>query len=186
MVQLHERLSERTQVTEKWTRKAWHKRAMCENKSLNFTALFVPHAQPHFPGDYWRVRKHGVNSTVSYLDSIVDEKLVIVAHMFTHLKHYRSEIFQDRMNALSRSVGRLLDRSKNVRVLVKGPHTYFDTFAYKYYMYRAIIKEAFKDLYDRVVFMEQGDMTLAKHNLYTHPDSDTVREAVRQLLGFIC
>ena len=116
----------------------------------------------------------------------MDEKLVIVVHMFSHLKHYRSEIFQERMNAISSSVGRLLVRNKNVRVLVKGPHTYFNTFAYKYYMYRAIIKDAFKDLYDRVVFMEQGDMTLAKHNRYSHPDIDTVREAVRQLLGFIC
>ena len=90
------------------------------------------------------------------------------------------------MNAISSSARRLLGENNNVRILVKGPHTFNNILAYKYCMYRSIVKEAFKDLYDRVVFMEQGDMTIAKNNKYIHPDIGIVREAVRQLLGFIC
>ena len=42
------------------------------------------------------------------------------------------------------------------------------------------------DLHDRVVFMEQGDMTIAKNNKDNHPGIDIKREAIRQLIGYIC
>ena len=175
-----------TQVTEKWTRRAWHKRSMCENKSLNFTASYIPHAQPLFPGDEWRRKNWETKSTAAYLGEIEDERVVVVIHLGKHLQYYRSEIFEDRMNAISRSVRHLLGRNNNARVLIKGPHTFYNVFAYQYYIYRAIIKESFKDLYDRVVFMEQGDMSIAKKSMEVHPAISFVREAVRQLIGYSC
>ena len=99
--------------------------------------------------------------------------------MFAHIIYYRSEIFRDRMEAI-------LDRNKDVMILVKGPHTYSNIRNYMYYVYRDIIKEEFKELCDRVVFMEQGDMTIAKKNKALHPAIDIVKEAVRQLIGYIC
>ena len=90
------------------------------------------------------------------------------------------------MNAISNGVRRLLSRNKNAVVLLKGPHTFDAIMAYNYYMHRAIMKEAFKGLHDQVVFMEQGDMTIAKGNKDIHPNLRIVREAVRQLIGYIC
>ena len=146
------------------------------------------HAQPFFPRDNWDPSQYGRHSLVSYLSDIedADEDLVIVIHMFSHTLNYRTEIFQDRMNAISSSVRRLLDRNNKVRVLLKGPHTYKYIATYKYYMYRKIMKETFKDLYDKVVFMEQGDMTVAKNSKSIHPENDIVREAVRQMIGYVC
>ena len=90
------------------------------------------------------------------------------------------------MNTIGRSVKHLVSRNKNAIVLIKGPHTFYNVFAYQYYMYRAIIKDAFKDLYDKVVFMEQGEMTIAKKVMEVHPVISCVREAVRQLIGYSC
>ena len=90
------------------------------------------------------------------------------------------------MNAISGSVRRLLSRKHSAIVLIKGPHTFNSILAYKYYVYRAIITETFKDLYDRVIFMEQGDMTIAKNSKDSHPDIGIKKEAIRQLIGYIC
>ena len=174
-----------TQVTETWTVSAWHKQAMCHNSYVNFTASFILHGRPFFPGDYWRTVNYGISPT-AYLDGVREEKVVIVIHMFIHLSHYRFELFQDRMNTISNGVRRLLSRKNNAIVLIKGPHTFSTILAYKYYLYRAIITETFKDLHDRVVFMEQGDMTIAKKSKDYHPSIDIKREAIRQLIGYIC
>ena len=42
------------------------------------------------------------------------------------------------------------------------------------------------DLHDRVVFMVQRDMTIAKNRIGNHPGIDIEREAIRQLIGYIC
>ena len=176
-----------TQVTEKWTAKAWHKRSMGISRAMNFSATMIPHPHPFYPGNKWANKRFTNQYIAAYFDGIVDNsKVVIVIHMFSHIIHYRNEIFQDRMKAISRSVRNLLEGNKNVLILVKGPHTFNSILTYKYYMYRAILKEEFKELYDRIVFMEQGDMTIAKKNEEVHPVIDIVKEAIRQLIGYIC
>ena len=170
-----------TKVTKGFTKKG------CINRTLNFTASFIPHrALPLFAGNEWKSSRYDRKSISALLDDVLDEKLIIVIHMFSHIKHDRSEIFQERMNAISSSVRRLLGRNENVMILVKGPHTFNNILAYKYYLYRVIIQETFKDVSDKVIFMEQGDMTIAKNNKDIHPGIGIVREAVRQMIGYIC
>ena len=175
-------------MTEKWTEKAWHKRTLCISAAMNFTAEWIPHAQPFYAGKRrWQNKKYTIHPIAAYLDENSDKStLIFVIHMFTHPINYRSEIFRDRMRAISRSARHLLDKNKDAVILVKGPHTFNYLYSYKYYIYRAILKEEFKALYDRVVFLEQGDMTIAKGNTEPHPAIDIVKEAVRQLLGYIC
>ena len=178
-----------TQVTEQWTRKAWHKRALCVSVIMNSTAEWIPHAQPFYTSrDNWEPKQYTTHPIAAYLDEIpsYSKGLVIVVHMFTHLISFPSKIFRDRINAIQKSARQLLDRNKDIKVLIKGPHTFKNLYSYNYYLYRSIIKEEFKDMFDRVVFMEQGDMTKAKCNMDSHPTIDIVQEAVRQLIGFSC
>ena len=176
-----------SQITEKWTQKAWHKRTLCYSVAMNFTAEWIPNAQPFYVGNSWDTRKYTTHPIAAYLDEISDNsKLVIVIHIFAHFSNYRSEIFRDRMKAISKSARHALDRNKDIIILVKGPHTYNQVRSYYYYHYRVIIKEEFEELYDRVVFMEQGDMTIAKKNSEIHPLLDILKEAIRQLIGYIC
>lgn len=175
------------QLTEKWTREAWHKRTLCVNPVLNFTAEWIPHAQPFYVGDHWDTRKYTTHPISGYLNEFSDDsEFVIVIHMFSHFCNFHFSVFRDRMKAISRSTRHLLERNKVIKILVKGPHTFNHIRSYNYYMYRAIMKEEFRDLYDYVVFMEQGDMAIAKKNDEIHPLVDVMKEAVRQFIGYTC
>ena len=176
-----------SQMTEKWSAKAWHKRTLCYSSNMNFTAEWIPHGQPFYVGNRWDTRRYTTHPISAYLNEVSDiSKLVIIIHMFAHYSNFRSEIFRDRMKAISKSTAHLLDRNKDVTVLVKGPHTFNQVRSYFYYQYRAIMKKEFEELQDRVVFMEQGDMTIAKKSEEIHPVLDILKEAVRQLIGYVC
>ena len=176
-----------SQMTEKWSERAWHKRTLCYSSTMNFTAEWIPHGQPFYVGNHWDTRRYTTHPISAYLNEVSDNsKLILVVHIFSHYSNFRSEIFLDRMKVISKSAKHLLERAKNVMVLVKGPHTINQVRGYWYYHYRAIMKKEFEALQDRVVFMEQGDMTIAKRNEPIHPEIDILKEAVRQLIGYTC
>ena len=175
-----------TQITETWKWKSWHKQSVCRNSNLNFTAQWIPHAQPFYSGR-WESKDQTTHSISADLNNISNSsKIVVVVHIFAHQSTFRSEIFQDRISSISRSARQLLNRNKDVIILVKGPHTFDQLRSYFYYQYRAIIKKEFKGIANRIVFMEQGDMTIAKKNEEIHPEIDILKEAVRLLIGYIC
>ena len=165
-----------------------HKRSFCFSSNLNFTAEWTPHGQPFYVGKTkWESRRYTTHPISSYLNEVSDSsKSVIVVHIFAHYCTFRSEIFRDRIKSISRSAEHLLNRNKNVTILVKGPHTFNQLRGYWYYHYRAIMKKEFEALHDRVVFMEQGDMTIAKRSEPLHPEIDILKEGVRQLIGYTC
>ena len=77
--------------------------------------------------------------------------------------------------------------------MIKGPHTYKipdlrgnrlnDYFGY---VYKDIMFKAFEGLHDKIVFMDQADMTTAKGLVKNHPPEDVVKEAVFQMFDYIC
>ena len=175
------------QVTEKWSERAWHKRSLCYSSAMNFTAEWFPHGQPFYVGNHWDTRRYTTHPIHAYLNEVSENsKLILVVHIFSHYCNYRSEIYRDRMKLISKSAKHLLDRNKDAMILVKGPHTMNQIRNYWYYHYRAIMKKEFEGIHDRVVFMEQGDMTIAKRNGPIHPELDILKEAVRQLIGYTC
>ena len=54
------------------------------------------------------------------------------------------------------------------------------------YPYRDIIYEEFTGLHDKVVYMDQKDMTTSESNKDLHPSEEIVRESVYQLFSYIC
>ena len=176
------------QITEAWTKKAWHKRSVCVVDALNFTMEWTSHAQPFFVGKEWFPNRYSTHSIASSIDALSgDIPAIIVVHMYSHVIYWHPSVFQDRMRAVSRSIKHFLNRNKDAKVLVKGPHTFTNTsMSYFSYVYSDILKEEFKDLYDKVMFMDQADMTVAKENRELHPPRDISEEAVRQFLGYVC
>ena len=152
-----------------------------------FHCRMDPHAQPFYIGDHWDPRIYTTHPIHAYLNEMSENsKLILVIHIFSHYAYFRSEIYRDRMKLIGRSAKHLLDRNKDAIILVKGPHTSNELRSYWYYHYRAIMKKEFEAIHDKVVFMEQGDMTIAKRNRRTHPELDILKEAVRQLIGYAC
>ena len=77
--------------------------------------------------------------------------------------------------------------------LIKGPHTYKipDSRCYRLndyfeYVYKDIMRKEFEGLHDKIVFMDQADMTTAKGLVDNHPPEDVVKEAVFQIFDYLC
>ena len=179
------------QITEKWTTEKWHRKSICIVPAINFTLEWLPHAQPFFPGEEWDNQKFGIYSIAKNIDSLQysSTKTYFVIHMHMHMTAFHHSIFRDRMKRISKSVRDLLKINKNVTFLIKGPHTYnrakqLDD--YYGYIYKDIMFQEFQGLHDKVVFMDQKDMTIAKALIRNHPRKDVVRGAVFQMLDYIC
>ena len=181
-------------TTEAWTKLTWHKRSTCRIPSINFTMEWLPHGQPFSVGIHFDVNKYTLNAESNQIDEIRnDVKVVYVIHMFMHKLAFHYSVFTDRMRRISRSVKRLLERNKHAKVLIKGPHTFTSTPVgiqrlsdYFGYLYRDIMYEEFKGLHDRIIYMDQKDMTIAKAVDPNHPPRVVVEQTVHQMFNYIC
>ena len=182
------------QISEKWTTEKWHRKSKCIVPPLNFTIEWLPHAQPFFPGEEWDLHKFAVNCIAKDIDEIGDKQNVIfVIHMHMHFTAFHHSIFHDRMRHISNSVRNILQKNKHVIFMIKGPHTYKipdlrgnrldDYFGY---LYKDIMYNEFQGLHDKIVFLNQADMTTAKGLVKNHPPEDVVKEAVFQMLDYTC
>ena len=174
-------------ITEKWIKEKWHKRSSCAIKRLNFTMEWIPHAQPFHIGPEWDTNRYTTHSIADYLDGLHREaNVVIVIHIFSHVNGYHMSVFRDRMRAISKSTKKILNRSKNAKVFIKGPHTHKLLGSMFTYAYHSIIENEFKDLHDSVYYLDQTALTIAKGNIDVHPGIDVVEAAVKEMLGYIC
>ena len=178
------------QVTEKWTIKKWCKRSVCVVPSMNFTMQWLPHTLPVIGKG---MDSETIHSIATFINEIDNETMTIfVIHMYAHLLYFHTSVFRDRMRAISISVRRLLQRNKLAKVLIKAPHTFIRSEYFKGlndyfgYIYRTIMYEEFQDLHDKIVYMDQKDMTIAKAVKDLHPPIEVVQESVYQLFDYIC
>lgn len=175
-------------LTEEWTKEKWHKRSICSAKNINLTIEWLPHAQPFSVGKIWYPKKYSTHPIATVINELPDNNnTVLVIHMYGHLLYWHHSIFRDRIRAISRSIEHFLRRNSLAKVLIKAPHTFTQSPASYYsYVYRDILREEFTNLYDKVIYIDQADMTIAKENSELHPPPDISKEAVLQLLGYIC
>ena len=139
---------------------------------------------------------HAIFSDIYSIPRILDTidnktETVVLVHMFFHLIAYHHSVFQDRMQIISKSVASLLERNKKVTVLIKGPSTtknkYNEHFNdYFGYIYKDIMYETFREMHDKIVYLDMKDMTVAKATVDIHPPTEDVREAVYQMLDYVC
>ena len=147
-------------LTENWTKDKWHKRSACAIKRMNFTMEWIPHAQLFYVGREWDTKRYTTHSIASQIDGLANNaNVIVVIHMFSHMTGYHQSVFRDRMRVISKSVHNFLQRNKNVHIFIKGPHTHKYKGSFSSYVFRDIIQEEFKDLHDRVVYLNQALLT---------------------------
>jgi hypothetical protein len=181
-------------TTEKWQTKYWHKMTECYNKKLNFKAGWYPHAQPFYVGGSWENIRYTSYSTSRLIDNIPkNERAIIVIHLFVHFIAFHHSVFKQRMVIIRLSIERLFLRNKNAIVMIKGPHTFTQSSAnvvrlcyYFGFLYSKIMYEVFDGLFDRIVLLNNKDITIAMHNKYIHPGEDIVNYMIDQMLNFAC
>ena len=182
------------QISEKWTTEKWHIKSKCIIPSLNFTLHWLPHALPLFPGQKMDQDKFALNSIAKNINEIGNvQNVIFVIHLHMHLTAFHHSIFHDRIRHISNSVRNILQKNKHVIFMIKGPHTYKipdsrcnrlnDYFGY---VYKDIMSKEFEGLHDKIVFMDQADMSTAKGLARNHPPEDVVQEAVFQMFDYIC
>ena len=177
-------------ATETWTKKNWHRITACSLPSVRFTMKWIPHAQPCFMGERWIKSEQVFISISRNMDETKrDIKVVFVINTYSHLLRYHHSVFRNRMRIISNSARILLQRNKNAKILIKGPHTYrrsMEVADYFGYLFRQIIYEEFSGLHDKVIYLDTKDTTIATAQTDIHPPEAVVRANVYQMLNYIC
>ena len=173
-------------ITETWTTEKWKKDSAAYCPTLNLTMEWIVHS---FPGNIDEKRLHINSIAESMLKFTNNKDAVFVIHLLCHLSAYHHSVLRDRISHIRKSVDTVLKYNKNAKILIKGGHTFADfrqVSDYYGYVYRTITIEEFEGLYDKVVYLDNKDMTIAKEVKPNHPDNNIVSEMVDQMLSYIC
>ena len=173
--------------SEAWHQAKWKKNSKAFCPSMNLTVEWIVHSIPgniiNFP-----VKR---NSIAEHMLQFAENKnAIFVIHMFSHLSAYHHDVFRDRIAHISKSVHSILKINKEAKILIKGGNTFRDfrqqNTEYYGYVYRQITTEEFRGLYDKVVYLDSKDMTIAREVEPVHPDETVVTEMVNQMLSYVC
>lgn len=170
-----------------------HRSAVCYNSNFNLTVTLDLHSLPFCTT---KTPHQSFQPFTSRMDTIsANEKVIIVLHIFAHLLNYHSHVYLESVREMKSAVVKLLGRNEHAFVVVKGPHSYSfskstdhviwmpDAYAQPYDQF---LREEFKDLHDRVVYINALDITIATEQWFIHPENFVVKELVARVLDFFC
>ncbi|XP_060063209.1 NXPE family member 3-like [Ylistrum balloti] len=172
------------------TDKAWQKFSEAGNRTESLELYWAPHGIPFFS---YEQNKKNLRSAASRIDDLPGNKSVIlVLHWFSHVARTNPQNYRELLRSAKQAIIRLLKRSPNSRVLIKGPHafTYFmflGPIDYLGMLYKQILYEEFKDLQRKVYYIDQWDATIGNENINNHPEYPSYNPMMINLLfSFIC
>ena len=116
---------------------------------------------------------------------------IFLLHIYSHYSYYHHNVFRARVRRLRDSVSRILATRPAATVIIKGPSTLskrkdFGIVDYFAKVYRQALYEEFADLHDRVLFLENADMTSSRAEPNIHVPEDLVRQMVNHMLMYVC
>lgn len=99
--------------------------------------------------------------------------------------------FREHVRKAKEAVLRLLMRSREVQVFIKGPHLITYPNALKPYAYvgmfvEQILLEEFYNLTYRVIYLDQWDMSVAMENVDKHPNKLLDEISLNNLINLAC
>lgn len=180
--------------TELWTNEKWHKPSTCVTKDLNLTVHWFPHSQPFSLGGSADVNRYTLHSISRRIDEIAnDEDALIVIHIYLHIMAYHHDVFKTKMTKIKWSVENLLRRNNKAQVFIKAPHSFLEYAVdsprfndWPAYVFTNILFEVFKDLHDKVIFLNNMDATDALQIVQEHPPENVQAAMVEQMLSYVC
>ncbi|XP_078235735.1 NXPE family member 4 isoform X2 [Pogona vitticeps] len=155
----------------------------------NIQLRWKKHGHPYIGSSEYTVKDHTyVARDIDRLSG--DQNTVVVISLGQHFRPFPIEFFIQRAIRIREAVQRLLLRSPDTRVVVKGENTremtveqelFSDFHGYSQYL---ALKDVFRDL--NVGFIDTWDMTVAFDTNSVHPPNHVVRNEVDLLLSYIC
>jgi len=171
-----------------------HRRASCSHVASNFTLYWTPHGWPFTTSSLSRHYFRSFKTTLDGLQ-ITNQRRIVVLHFYAHALNYHSHVFYDIINNLKSVVKEFLQTHRQTFVAIKGPHAFSfskstdqplrmpDVYAQ---VYSQFIYDHFKDLHDRVMYVETLDMTVATEQYHIHAHRSLIRQQVFRMLEFAC
>ena len=115
---------------------------------------------------------------------------IILIHVWAHRAHGRIAEFRNEVKHIHGEVVNLLQRSPGVDVFIKGSHsvTYQPSmpFDYLHLVFYGLWKSIFRDIQDRVIYLDFWDLTVGNRNVLVHPEIHTVKDMVNVMLSHVC
>ncbi|XP_067328721.1 NXPE family member 4-like [Anolis sagrei] len=166
-----------------------HQNMMAVDLDANIHIRWIKHNHPFLSGQEYTTKGHSY--VTREIDRIAgDARTVLVLAFGQHFRPFPIQIFIRRMINIREAVQRLLLRSPETKVVIKGENTReldidverlgdFHGFAQN-----LVLRDIFKGL--RVAFIDAWDMTIAYGSNQVHPGGDVVWSQIRLFFNYIC
>ncbi|OWF42773.1 NXPE family member 3 [Mizuhopecten yessoensis] len=169
----------------------WYTTLEAENVKLNASLALAVHANP-FYGGYNALPKTSVQSVAWQLDQVnTTRHIVVVIHMYLHLARTIPDEYRAHVKEAKRGIDRLFKRAPNAAVFIKGPHgvttsSFQAPVDFIRKIQEQILFEEFKNIIDKVVFLNQWDMTAGSASIPIHTNKDHLNNMVDLFLSYFC
>lgn len=182
-----------TWITDKWSASGKHRPAICENSALNFSLVWELHSLPFCTRN---TPRHYFKSFSAYLNEIQgQEKMIIVLHTYAHLLNHHSHVFYETLKDMKRGILGVLERNKNAKIVIKGPHAFAFSKSEDHVMwmpdiyadiYQDFMYSEFKDISDQIVYLESMDMSVSTEQWHIHVEEYIVEAMLEQMFSHVC
>ncbi|XP_071091412.1 NXPE family member 3-like [Haliotis cracherodii] len=176
------------QGTRNWF--TWNSAFEAYNEKYNYTVFWMPHG---FPMAFSKVNTKLSQPVFAHLDAIPPGSTdIILINLYAHFHFVPFHIYRDRVHRTRLAIENLLKRSPDVKIAIKGPHKFSVPKPITPLggmwgpAYENILKREFVNLYDRVLYLDIWDMTVAFENEDIHPNGLLVNMMVQVFFGYIC
>ncbi|RUS83838.1 hypothetical protein EGW08_008379 [Elysia chlorotica] len=171
----------------------WHRPMRCVNAHTKTEIRWRTHAHPFHTGQQDWSDRRDQKAAHEYIDEVPKEgRFLIVVHLYLHFTTELLSVFRAHIRAVRASVQRLLARNRRARVVLRAPHaasqfwpTAYSTDSFAWAL-TDTIKAEFAGLYDKVLFLQPWDMTVAAENVGSHPADYINRAIMNLMLSHLC
>ena len=163
--------------------------------TFNEYGIRIVYKKHELPFHHSNVPVNGVTSLATELVNLAEsdipgDDLIVLMNYDTHMHAYPPDEIRVRFKRIASAVNILLHKKPTARVFYKGPHVCFDDSRYfdlrVSLIYKDIIFEEFKHLFDKVIYLDVWSISLAFNNEDLHPQYNAKRSQLQQFMSFIC
>ncbi|XP_046563522.1 NXPE family member 3-like [Haliotis rubra] len=153
-----------------------------------------PFLGPHgLPMSFENANRTAIRPCFVHLDEIPSgSRDIVLIHLYAHFQVFPLHVFKARMKYIRLATERLLIRSPDIKIVIKGPH-YFIKHSTRNTLgglwgplYDKIIRQEFVSLYARVIYLDVWDMHVTGENSDVHPSEGLLKTMLRTLFGYVC
>ncbi|OWF53766.1 NXPE family member 1-like [Mizuhopecten yessoensis] len=171
--------------------RGWQKHIRAKSKRYAIKMEWMPHEHP-FAGTPGSAISN-LKSVQYRLDRIGANRTdIVVIHWFLHIaRSCDHNAFREHVRKAKSAIVRLLERSPNVQIFIKGTHshTYKNEYMPLEYIRRfveQVLYEEFINLQNKVTYLEGWELTEAMENDNVHPSFHIVDQMVHNFMAFAC